>query len=83
MFGRTPGTLIYIHFVIWQEPDKLLLHMLEIFVIILELSNRYPATGGGVQVGIYHFFFILCRSKRSCLLHLQMARWRWQGQTIA
>ena len=47
------------------------------------LSNRYPATGGGVQVGIYHFFFILRHSKYCCLLYLQMARLRCYGQTIA
>ncbi len=66
-------TPVYISFIL------LFSHAL-FYDIIIMLSNRYPATGGGELHGYCNLVSCLLYGKHICLLCLQMARRRQIGQ---
>ena len=46
------------------------------------VAHRYPQQGGGVSIGVFHFFFSHCYGWCGLPLHHQMVRQRWQEQQI-
>ena len=65
---QPPGCPAYLEFI------SSLFQSILLYVIILLLSTRNPATGGGEPHGYYNLVSCLLYGKHNCLLCLQMAR---------